>query len=52
MTRDIDLVIQGGSASSARLFAAFWIVSEEDLLISKLVWAKDSGSELQRRTRR
>jgi hypothetical protein len=26
-----------------------WIVSREDLILSKLVWAKDSGSELQRR---
>ncbi len=26
-----------------------WIVSREDLILSKLAWAKDSGSELQRR---
>lgn len=26
-----------------------WIVSREDLILSKLVWAKDSESELQRR---
>jgi hypothetical protein len=26
-----------------------WIVSREDLLLSKLAWAKDSGSELQLR---
>ena len=26
-----------------------WIVSREDLIISKLVWGRDSGSELQRR---
>lgn len=26
-----------------------WIVSREDLILSKLVWAKDSNSELQRR---
>ena len=26
-----------------------WIVSREDLILSKLVWALDSGSELQRR---
>ena len=26
-----------------------WIVSREDLILSKLVWARDSGSELQRR---
>jgi hypothetical protein len=29
-------------------FAA-WIVSKEDLILSKLVWAKESGSELQMR---
>lgn len=28
---------------------AVWIVSKEDLILSKLVWAKDSGSELQLR---
>ncbi len=26
-----------------------WIASREDLILSKLVWARDSGSELQRR---
>lgn len=26
-----------------------WIVSREDLILSKLAWAKESGSELQRR---
>lgn len=26
-----------------------WIVSREDLILSKLIWAKESGSELQRR---
>lgn len=26
-----------------------WIVTREDLILSKLVWARDSGSELQRR---
>lgn len=26
-----------------------WIASREDLIVSKLVWARDSGSELQRR---
>lgn len=25
-----------------------WIVSREDQILSKLVWASDSGSELQR----
>jgi len=29
-----------------------WITSREDLILSKLVWAKDSGSELQRRDAR
>ena len=28
---------------------SIWIVSPEDLILSKLVWAKDSGSELQLR---
>ena len=26
-----------------------WIVSREDLILSKLAWAKDSGSEMQLR---
>lgn len=26
-----------------------WIVTREDLILSKLVWSKDSGSELQQR---
>ena len=26
-----------------------WIATREDLILSKLVWAKDSGSELQQR---
>lgn len=26
-----------------------WIVSKEDLILSKLVWARDAESELQRR---
>ena len=26
-----------------------WITSKEDLIISKLLWAKDSGSEMQMR---
>jgi hypothetical protein len=29
-----------------------WIVNREDLLLSKLDWAKDSGSELQQRDAR
>lgn len=32
--------------------AAIWVVSPEDLLLSKLLWAKQSGSELQRRDAR
>ena len=28
---------------------ATWVVSREDLILSKLVWGKLSGSELQRR---
>jgi hypothetical protein len=26
-----------------------WVVSPEDLILSKLIWAKDAGSELQQR---
>lgn len=29
-----------------------WIASREDLILSKLVWARDTGSELQRRDAR
>ena len=29
--------------------ADVWVVSREDLILSKLLWARDSGSELQRR---
>ena len=29
-----------------------WIASREDLILSKLVWARDSDSELQRRDAR
>jgi len=29
-----------------------WIASREDLILSKLLWAKESGSELQRRDAR
>jgi hypothetical protein len=32
-----------------RGFSISCTVSREDLVLSKLVWAKDSGSELQRR---
>jgi hypothetical protein len=26
-----------------------WVVSREDLILSKLLWARESGSEMQRR---
>jgi hypothetical protein len=29
--------------------AATWITSREDLILSKLVWARDTGSEMQLR---
>jgi hypothetical protein len=29
--------------------ARIWLVSKEDLILSKLVWAKQSASEMQRR---
>jgi hypothetical protein len=32
--------------------ATIWVVSPEDLVISKLLWAKESGSELQQRDAR
>jgi hypothetical protein len=57
MTR--DLIVRKGSEYRQVEFARrqpvelngvkTWIVSREDLILSKLVWAKDSGSELQRR---
>lgn len=62
MTRDldkVDLIVRKGSEYRQVEFARrqpvqmhgvkSWIVSREDLILSKLVWAKDSGSELQRR---
>lgn len=60
MTRDLDIVVsRKGSEYRQVEFARrqpvelngvkTWIVSREDLILSKLVWAKDSGSELQRR---
>jgi hypothetical protein len=62
MTRDLDIVVSLNEEDVIGLVAAlapdFYvdadsvraaIVSREDLILSKLVWAKDSGSELQRR---
>jgi hypothetical protein len=55
----VDLIVRKGSEYRQVEFARrrpvelggvkTWIVSREDLIQSKLVWAKDSGSELQRR---
>jgi hypothetical protein len=55
----VDLIVRKGSEYRQVEFARrqpvqmngvkTWIVSREDLILSKLVWAKDSGSELQRR---
>ncbi len=58
MTRDIDVVIAIGPEDVERVTALFrpdyfvseestFIVSKEDLIISKLFWAKDSHSEVQ-----
>jgi hypothetical protein len=44
MTRDIDLVIDVAPDD-----ADMWIVSPEDLVLSKLAWSRDTGSELQLR---
>ena len=63
MTRDIDLVIRLASEQSdqyrqqefarRRLVSLgdfeTWIVSREDLILSKLYWTRDSKSELQLR---
>jgi len=43
MTRDIDLVIECRPKDAPR------IAAPEDLILSKLKWAKDSGSSLQER---
>ena len=55
----VDLIVRKGSEYRQVEFARrrpvelsdvkTWIVSREDLILSKLVWAKDSGSELQHR---
>jgi hypothetical protein len=55
----VDLIVRKGTEYRQMEFARSqpvqmhgvktWIVSREDLILSKLVWAKDSGSELQRR---
>lgn len=55
MTRDIDLVVQLTASDSQKLIDLFsddctiFLVSPEDLIISKLLWGKDSDSELQLR---
>ena len=58
-TQKVDLVIRKDTPYRREEFARrrevavdsfrVWIVSPEDLVLSKLVWAKDSASELQRR---
>lgn len=55
----VDLIVRKGSEYRQVEFARrqpvqmhdvkTWIVSREDLILSKLVWAQGSGSELQRR---
>jgi hypothetical protein len=55
----VDLIVRKGSEYRQVEFARrqavtmagvkIWIVSREDLILSKLVWASESGSELQRR---
>jgi hypothetical protein len=55
----VDFVVLKGEAYRQQEFARrrrvslgdfeVWIVSKEDLILSKLYWAKDSGSELQLR---
>jgi hypothetical protein len=55
----VDLIVRKGSEYRQVEFARrqpvefagvkTWIVSREDLILSKLVWAKESASELQRR---
>ena len=55
----VDLIVRKGAEYRQVEFARrrpvelsdvrTWIVSREDLILSKLVWAKDSGSELQYR---
>src|SRR5688572_24948568 len=55
----VDLIVRRGSEYRQVEFARrqqvqmhgvrTWIVSREDLILSKLIWAKDSGSEMQLR---
>jgi hypothetical protein len=55
----VDLIVRKGSEYRQVEFARrqpveiggvkTWIVSREDLILSKLVWAKESASEMQRR---
>jgi hypothetical protein len=55
----VDLIVRKGSEYRQVEFARrqrrklqgleTWIVSREDLILSKLMWAKESGSEVQRR---
>lgn len=55
----VDLIVRKGSEYRQVEFARrqpvqmngvkTWIVTREDLILSKLVWSKDAGSELQRR---
>ncbi len=58
MTRDLDFVVALHSGDAKVLMrrksinlggVATWIVSREDLILSKLVWSLDSRSELQLR---
>lgn len=55
----LDLIVRKDTAYRRREFGRrkrvpmpgfeAWIVSKEDLILSKLAWAKESGSELQQR---
>lgn len=47
MERDVDANVQSHAVDMAGV--PTWIASREDLILSKLVWARDSGSELQMR---
>ena len=63
MTRDLDFVVALMERHVDPLVSSFstdfyidelagistWITSREDLILSKLVWARDSGSEMQLR---
>lgn len=49
MTRDIDLVIAVEALEALQLAGVdLWIVSIEDLILSKLEWSQDSRSGQQR----